>query len=95
MKRRFNINGSCNPKRNYMVDISDRLKKIKENYVDYGSYFVINKGRQYGKTTTLQALTDYLSDEYFVFSPALISMLCDAFQFEEGEEQKKIRSIQY
>lgn len=113
MKRRFNINSSCNPKRNYMVDISDRLKKIKENYVDYGSYFVINKGRQYGKTTTLQALAEYLSEEYFVFSLdfqempdekfengdtfslALISMLCDALQFEEGEEQKKIRSIQH
>lgn len=111
MKRRFNINGSCNLKRNYMVDISDRLKKIKEDYVDYGSYFVINRGRQYGKTTTLQALADYLSEDYFVFaldfqqmpdekfengetfSQALISMLCDALQFEEGEEQQKIRGM--
>lgn len=83
MKRRFNINGSCNPKRNYMVDISDRLKKIKENYVDYGSYFVINKGRQYGKTTTLQALADYLSDEYFVFS--LDFQRVPDEKFESGE----------
>lgn len=68
MKRRFNINGSCRPNRDYMVNIGDRLKKIKEDYVDYGSYFVINRGRQYGKTTTLQALADYLSEDYFVFS---------------------------
>lgn len=111
MKRRFNINGSCHPNRNYMVELGDRLQKIKESYVDYGSYFVINKGRQYGKTTTLQALADYLSDDYFVisldfqempdekfenggtFSQALISMMCDALQFEEGEEQKKIRGM--
>lgn len=111
MKRRFNINGSCHPTRDYMVDISDRLKKIKEDYVDYGSYFVINRGRQYGKTTTLQSLADYLSEDYFVFSldfqkipdekfetgetfsRALISMMCDALQYEEGEEQEKVRGM--
>lgn len=111
MKRRFNINGSCHPDRHYMVDIGDRLKKIKEDYVDYGSYFVINKGRQYGKTTTLQALADYLSEDYLVFSLdfqempdekfetgetfslALISMMCDALQYEEGKEQEKVRGM--
>ena len=51
-----------------MVKLDDRLKKIKENYVDYGSYFVINKGRQYGKTTTLRALAKYLMADYIVFS---------------------------
>ncbi len=51
-----------------MVRLDDRLKKIKEDYVDYGSYFVINRGRQYGKTTTLKALAKYLSEEYIVFS---------------------------
>lgn len=68
MKRRFNVTGSCNPDMHYMVKLDDRLKKIKEEYVDYGSYFVINKGRQYGKTTTLKALAKYLSGEYVVFS---------------------------
>lgn len=108
MKRRFNINGSCKPKWHYMVDIGDRLKKIKEDYVDYGSYFVINRGRQYGKTTTLQSLANYLSEDYFVFSLdfqemldekfetgetfslALIDMMRDALQYEEGEEQEKM-----
>lgn len=41
---------------------------IKENFVDYGSYFVINRERQYGKTTTLRALEEYLKKEYFVAS---------------------------
>ena len=51
-----------------MIRLDDRLKKMKEKYVDYGSYFVINKGRQYGKTTTLGALEKYLKDEYIVLS---------------------------
>lgn len=111
MKRRFNINGSCHPMRDYMVDIDDRLKRIKEKYVDYGSYFVINRGRQYGKTTTLQSLAEYLSKDYLVFSLdfqempdekfetgetfslALIDMMRDALQYEEGEEQEKMRGI--
>lgn len=68
MKRMFNTAGSCNPQRHYMVRLDDRLKKIKEDYVDYGSYFVINKGRQYGKTTTLRALENYLKEDYIVLS---------------------------
>lgn len=50
----------------YMVRIDDRVKKIKEQYVDRGSYFVINRGRQYGKTTTLRALAEYLRKDYAV-----------------------------
>lgn len=51
-----------------MVCLHDRLRKIKELYVDRGKYFVINRGRQYGKTTTLMALAEYLKEEYIVFS---------------------------
>ncbi len=68
MKRKFNITGSCNPQRHYMVSIDDRLKKIKQNYVDDGNYFVINRGHQYGKTTTIRALEGYLEDDYIVLS---------------------------
>lgn len=68
MRRRFNVTGVCNPQRHYMVRLDDRLKEIKENYVDEGSYFVINKGRQYGKTTTLAALETYLENNYLVLS---------------------------
>lgn len=68
MKRRFNVTGPCIPQRHYMVKLEDRLKNIKEDYIDYGSYFAINRGRQYGKTTTLRALEEYLKDEYIVLS---------------------------
>lgn len=68
MKRRFNITGLCTSQRHYMVRLDGRLKKIKEDLVDYGSYFVINRGRQYGKTTMLRALRDYLKEDYIVAS---------------------------
>ncbi len=64
MQRYFNTEGQCKPDVHYMVGLEDRLDKIKRLYVDRGKYFVINRGRQYGKTTTLRLLTAYLKDEY-------------------------------
>ncbi|MDE6362884.1 MAG: ATP-binding protein [Lachnospiraceae bacterium] len=68
MRRCFNVTGSCIPKRHYMVKLDERLRRIKEEFVDVGSYFVINRGRQYGKTTTLDALKTYLKEDYVVLS---------------------------
>ena len=50
-----------------MVDISDRLEKITR-MIERGDYFCINAGRQYGKTTTLNALKDALAADYEVYS---------------------------
>jgi hypothetical protein len=50
-----------------MVNISERLRQIK-NMVDEGQYFTINRARQYGKTTTLRALEEFLQKEYTVVS---------------------------
>lgn len=66
MKRCFNTAGSCNPQKHYMVKLDERLQEIKEQFVDPGSYFCINRGRQYGKTTTLRALEEYLKPDYVV-----------------------------
>ena len=66
MARKFNTEGQCNPNIHYMVRLEERMRKIKDQYVDPGSYFVINRGRQYGKTTTLWALRDYLKSQYIV-----------------------------
>ena len=63
--RRFNVTGLCNPNMHYMVDITGKLEQIKE-MIDYGDYFTINQGRQYGKTTTLSRLTEFLKLEYTV-----------------------------
>ena len=65
MSKIFNINAVCLPNLHYMVDITKRLKEIKV-MVDRGDYFTINRGRQYGKTTTLRALQKYLQEEYLV-----------------------------
>ena len=55
MNKRFNITGLCIPELHYMVDITERLEIIKD-MIDKGGYFAINRGHQYGKTTTLNAL---------------------------------------
>ena len=65
--KEFNTTGTCFPKKHYMVDIGERLEVIK-SLIDDGKYFCINRGRQYGKTTTLDALADYLGNDYTVFS---------------------------
>ncbi len=67
MRKKFNVTGVCIPQFHYMVNISERLSQIKE-MVDAGEYFSITKARQYGKTTTLQALAAYLRSEYTVIS---------------------------
>ena len=67
MGKVFNTTGACIPSRHYMVNLGTRLAKIKE-LVDNGDYFVINRARQYGKTTTLRALKEYLRDDYNVIS---------------------------
>lgn len=68
MRRYFNTEGQCEPDIHYMVNIDGRLRQIKDLLVDRGKYFVINRGRQYGKTTTLRALADYLKEDYAVIA---------------------------
>ena len=63
----FNTTAVCIPSKHYMVDISERVKAIKQ-MVDAEKYFTINRARQYGKTTTIVALGFALSDQYDVIS---------------------------
>lgn len=63
----FTTTGVCTLESNYMVDISDRIEKMKA-MVDEGKYFTINRSRQYGKTTTLTALAKKLKESYVVLS---------------------------
>ena len=65
MRKEFNITGLCVPGKHYMVDLGSRLEQMKK-MVDQGQYFTINRARQYGKTTTLAALAEYLKREYIV-----------------------------
>ena len=65
--KEFNTTGLCNPNKHYMVDISNKLYDIKK-LVEKEKYFIINRPRQYGKTTTLLALENNLKDKYLVIS---------------------------
>ncbi|MBR1642133.1 MAG: AAA-like domain-containing protein, partial [Butyrivibrio sp.] len=79
----FNTTAVCIPEKHYMVDLSERVKEIKE-LVDAGKYFTINRARQYGKTTTLNALALVLQNEYIVLSISFEG-LSDGGAQTEGE----------
>lgn len=81
MEKKFNITGCCYPDRHYMVDISDKLAEIKR-LVDAGEYFVINRARQYGKTTTLKMLRRYLGNTYVILALDFQSIGAGDFQNE-------------
>ncbi len=83
MAKKFNITGTCYPEKHYMVDISERLSQI-ESLVEDGEYITINRGRQYGKTTTLYHLAKRLSDNYLVFSISFEVLTKNHFKSEEA-----------
>jgi AAA-like domain len=69
MVKKFNDVGLCFPEDHFMADIS---AKIDATYkmVEEGAYFIINRPRQYGKTTMLYTIADNLiaSGQYIVFN---------------------------
>jgi len=67
MARCFNVSGPCRTDKHYMVNLLFRLEEIRQ-MIDDGEYFVINKARQYGKTTVLRSLAQYLKRDYQVLS---------------------------
>ncbi len=66
MKKRFNYTGVCVPEKHYMVDISAKIRQIF-NIIESGDYFVINRPRQFGKTTVVHMLNRFLKThpDYF------------------------------
>ena len=68
MRRHFNTEEQCEPEIHYMVKLDERVDRIKRFFIDRGKYFIINRARQYGKTTTLCALEEYLKKDYVVVS---------------------------
>ena len=83
MEKFFNITGSCDPDLHYMVDLSERFQKVR-SMVDQGQYFCINRARQYGKTTLLTVLSDYLEKDYHVVSMDFQTMSSLAFESEQS-----------
>ncbi|MGN0482453.1 MAG: AAA-like domain-containing protein [Lachnospiraceae bacterium] len=81
MAKVFNTAAVCVPQQHYMVNIEGRLKEIKK-LVDQGKYFTIHKARQYGKTTILFALSQYLEEDYDIVS--IDFQTFDNAKFEDG-----------
>ena len=69
MEKEFNVTGTCFPKQHYMADVSKKMEKTR-TMIDKGLYFIINRPRQYVKTTTLYTLADTLrqTGDYIVVS---------------------------
>ena len=63
----FTTTGICIPDENYMVNLDERIQRIRE-MVDRGSYFTIHCARQYGKSTTLHLLECSIQTEFYVIS---------------------------
>jgi hypothetical protein len=69
MEKEFNITGTCFPAKHYMADVSKKLSRTL-SLVEKGKYFIINRPRQYGKTTTLFTIARTLREtgDYIVFT---------------------------
>lgn len=83
MRKEFNITGSCNPQRHYMVNSEKRFGAV-ERMIDAGDYFTINRARQYGKTTTLDMIWRRLSERYIVLPLSFEGLGYSAFMSEEA-----------
>lgn len=85
MEKKFNVTGTCIPARHFMADTSDKLAKAM-SLIEEGSYFIIARPRQYGKTTTLSLLRKKLDTmpDYLTFSISLEGLHNEAFESEEA-----------
>ena len=81
--REFNVTGLCVPDKHYMVDISEKVRKIIA-MVEKGDYFTINRARQYGKTTTLSFMEKILRKNYTVIRTSFEGVSEGMFETEAG-----------
>ena len=91
MAKWFNTTGPCIPEKHYMVDLNEKLKKIKR-MIDREFYFTINRGRQYGKTTIIASLERYLAADYTVISLSFQGFDEDNFLTSESFCQEFLRA---
>ena len=75
MAKAFHTAVTCDPKRHYMVDTTNKMK-VFERLINNGNYFTINRARQFGKSTSLKWIYNHLNGEYLVVS----------LSFEDTEE---------
>jgi hypothetical protein len=90
--REFNDTGLCVPAMHYMADTRDKIDKVF-HLVETGKYFTINRGRQYGKTTTIYLLRKRLPPDYICISITFQFSSDRMFEDEEGFSQELLTKI--
>jgi hypothetical protein len=95
MAKEFFITGRCFPKQHYMADVSKKLEQILR-MVENGSYFIINRPRQYGKTTMLYSLAEVLraKGDYIVLNTSFEGIGDVIFDSEENFSAGFIRLME-
>jgi hypothetical protein len=85
MEKEFNVTGNCFPDRHYMADVSQKMVETLK-LVEKGLYFIINRPRQYGKTTTLYSISHALRQKqgYLVFNISFEGVGNDMFETENN-----------
>ena len=98
MRKEFNVTGSCNPQWHYMVDTPKRFEAV-ETLIARGKYFIINRARQYGKTTMLRMIYRKLSDKYLMIDTSFEGVGDSVFESEASFVQLIVtlmkESLQY
>lgn len=79
--KEFNVTGVCIPDLHYMVDISSKIEEIKKLIIK-GKYFVMNRARQFGKTTIINWLYQTLKCDYLVIEISFEGLGEKAFSSE-------------
>ena len=84
MAKEFNTSVTCDPKKHYMVDVTNKMK-VFERLINNGKYFTITRARQFGKTSSLKWIYNNLNDRYLVVS----------ISFEDTEEDDWISAATF
>ena len=94
MRKKFNVTGLCVPDQHYMADVSKKLAATMV-MVEEGDYFIINRPRQYGKTTTLYTLAAALrqTDEYVVIQMSFEGVGDNMFKDEIEFSNRFVKSL--
>jgi AAA-like domain/PD-(D/E)XK nuclease superfamily len=84
MEKKFNVTGKCIASKHYMADVSAKMEETLK-LIRQGEYFIINRPRQYGKTTTLYSIEDalLLTGDYIVFNISFEGIGNDPFKSEK------------
>ncbi|MDR1642745.1 MAG: AAA family ATPase [Clostridiales bacterium] len=92
--KHFNTEGVCRPDCHYMVKTDDNLAKIK-SLIDRNKYIVLNRPRQFGKSTTLDLLQKVLEPQYAYVKTSLERFPESAFTEDNFCEAIKDLFIDY